>query len=138
MSAQALFDSLASAGETQLRGAYQGLSPALYDDRLVDGLMSPKEIAGHLYECCIAAQALARGEEHKWGSVPAPEGTGDQVVAAMFQERERAVAACRGITDEERLAHALQFLTLHDAYHVGQIAALRLVRTPDWDAYSIY
>lgn len=138
MSAHTIFDSLADAGEKQLRGAYAGMTAELYDDRLAEGLMSPREIAGHLYECGIAACELAKGEEHEWGSVPPPAGTGPEVVAAMLDQRAKAVAACREIQDEEKLAEALGFLTVHDAYHVGQIVALRLARTPDWDAYSIY
>jgi hypothetical protein len=50
----------------------------------------------------------------------------------------RAKAQAVALEREDWETHALAYGPAHDYYHVGQMAALRLVKEPTWNAYSIY
>lgn len=138
MSAREVFEKVAAAGESQLRAAYKGMPDAVFEARLNEKTMTPKEMAGHMQEACAALQKAMRGEEHEWGSFQPPAGSGEQAVAALMAERAKAVAAVLASPEPGKLAEGLDYLTVHEAYHIGQIAALRLAHEPDWDAYSLY
>ncbi|MBW7928889.1 MAG: hypothetical protein H3C58_12580 [Fimbriimonadaceae bacterium] len=52
-------------------------------------------------------------------------------IAEMSALRNRAIA----VADEKI---AVEYIAVHDAYHVGQLVTLRLSVEPDWNYYSIY
>ena len=119
-------------------------------DRVLDGLaedkwsttaggcMSPSETVVHLTECYVAAQTHLSGGTHEWGSYKAEEEAPAELAAKMRSERTKAWDALLGSDAADVGETATQYLLLHDAYHVGQLATLRMGVDPEWDAYSIY
>lgn len=104
----------------------------------VGGGMSASETAVHLTECYVAAQTHVAGGEHKWGSYKAAGETPSELGATMRSERTKAWEAILGSDADDLGETATQYLLLHDAYHVGQLATMRMGVDPEWDAYSIY
>ncbi len=102
------------------------------------GGMSPSETVVHLTECYVATQTHVAGGTHEWGSYKASEETPSDLVSKMRSERSKAWSAVLGSDAEDAGETATQYLILHDAYHVGQLATLRMGVDPEWDAYSIY
>lgn len=128
---------LADSGN-QVAKTLEGLDGIKWETKMRDDLMSPKEVVVHLTECYIAAEKHAKGEEHEWGTyLPADEDP-KALVENMWSQREKATDALLEKGDEDSMKAASSYITLHDAYHVGQLAALRMELTPDWDPYSIY
>lgn len=129
---------------------YQIAASAKQVDKVLEGLaddkwgaksgngMSPGETVVHLTECYVAAQTHLSGGTHEWGSYTASEETPTELAAKMRSERSKAWEAILGANDEEAGKAATEYLVLHDAYHVGQLATLRMGVDPEWDAYSIY
>lgn len=122
----------------QLKGVTDGLSEELMDAKLHDGAMSPRETLEHLTECYVAYLAHTKGEEHSWGTFAVPDNATDVLKTACFSKREEAVAAAISSQDDGIRNAAMDYIALHDAYHVGQIASLRVAKEPDWNAYAIY
>jgi len=60
----------------------------------------------------------------------------DAAYAATMALRAEAVALA--MTSEEAAKASLDYVVIHDAYHVGQMALLRLEQEPGWDPYSLY
>lgn len=122
----------------QLDNVLEGLEGDQWDAKVREDLMSPREVVGHLIECYIAAQKHATGEKHDWGSYLPPSDDAEELVTEMRSERAKACEALLAKGDDDSLRAATDYIVLHDAYHVGQLAALRLGLDPDWDPYSIY
>jgi hypothetical protein len=126
------------ASANQIDKVLDGLQDDQWDAKVRDDLMSPREVLAHLTECYIAAQDHAAGRKHEWGSYIPADDDPDALVAEMRRERSKAWAELLAKSDEDSFKAATDYLVLHDAYHVGQLAALRLGITPDWDPYAIY
>ena len=122
----------------QVDKVLEGLAEDKWGAKLRDESMSPAEVVAHLTECYIAAQKELKGEPHEWGSYVPADDSPNALVAAMRAERKKACDAITAKSDEESVKAATQYIVLHDAYHVGQLATLRLSVDPSWDAYSIY
>ncbi|MBI5705834.1 MAG: hypothetical protein HZC36_02470 [Armatimonadetes bacterium] len=123
---------------TQLTKVYEGLSEDLMDAHLDPSAMSPREILEHLCECYVAYSAYAQGEKHDWGSYAAEDkGTGPLMSKCL---ELRASAIEKGLASEsEGIRNAsMDFIALHDCYHVGQVASLRIAKEPDWNSHSLY
>lgn len=122
----------------QVDKVLEGLSEDKYDGKLRDDCMSPRETIAHLTECYIAAKTDLDGGKHEWGSyVPDDKDLG-AMKAKMQEERSRVIEAILASDSEKVGEVATQYLLLHDAYHVGQLATYRMGVDTDWDAYSIY
>ena len=100
--------------------------------------MSASETVAHLAECYVAAQTHLSGGTHEWGSYKAVGETPEELGATMWSERTKAWEAILGSDADDVGETATQYLLLHDAYHVGQLATLRMGLDSEWDAYSIY
>lgn len=108
------------------------------DAHLDPSAMSPREILEHLCECYVAYSAYAQGEKHDWGSYAAEDkGTGPLMSKCL---ELRASAIEKGLASEsEGIRNAsMDFIALHDCYHVGQVASLRIAKEPDWNSHSLY
>jgi hypothetical protein len=126
------------AAANQVDKVLEGLEPDQWDAKVREDLMSPREAVSHLTECYIAAQKHAAGEQHEWGAyVPSSEDPED-LLREMREHRVAAKESLLAKADDDALKAATDYIVLHDAYHVGQLAALRLAITPDWDPYAIY
>lgn len=131
---QASFDSSLQ----QVNAVYAGLPDAHWDTKLVPTAMSPRETLLHLSDCCVALQKVATGEEHEWGSVKATDNSAAGLMAQFQTERAKALEAASTFTEMDKLKEGMGYISLHEAYHVGQLAQLRIHTEPDWNAYSIY
>lgn len=117
----------------------EGWNPSAFDEKLTPETMSLRIALIHLAEVYVAVQKQCRGEEHEWGSYAPSSSAEGHLIQAFHEERRRAVEAILGLDDEEKAAHlALDFIILHDAYHVGQLCSLRLKIEPEWNMYVIY
>ncbi|MGE0000821.1 MAG: hypothetical protein AB7F50_00295 [Fimbriimonadaceae bacterium] len=138
MSAVELFTKQCDVASHQLSMCLKGMHETLADGKSPAHAMSPRETVVHLTECYVALQRRLKGEEHEWGSYESPGGNLVDLVANMFAVRDKAVAAALAEPSDENLLTASDFLTIHDAYHVGQLASYRMGAEPSWDAYSLY
>jgi hypothetical protein len=119
----------------QLDKVFDGIDASL-DSKLTDKAMSPREIAAHLGECYTAVITETGGGKHSWGTY-APSTTEWPALWSEVKEL-RAKAAAAAVSKDDWETHANAFLPAHDYYHVGQMAALRIIQDPEWDPYAIY
>lgn len=122
----------------QVDKVLEGLPADKWEAKLRDDSMSPREAVAHLTECYVASQKEMRGEEHNWGTFAPQATTPDGLLKEMQDERAKAWEAIVSQPGEKAVKAATQFIVLHDAYHVGQLATLRISLDPEWNAYSIY
>lgn len=101
-------------------------------------MLSIAEAVAHLSECYIAFAAHLKGEEHQWGSFQSHATTFTEAIEELFTIRDTVTAHITPEADEATLKSALDYLTSHDWYHIGQIATNRQVFEPGWSSYSIY
>lgn len=119
----------------QLDKVFDGIDASL-DAKLTEKAMTPRETIAHLGECYTAVITETGGGKHEWGTyTPATTEW-----PALWNDVKdlRAKAAAAAVEKEGWEEHASGFLPAHDYYHIGQMAALRIVRDPEWDPYSIY
>ncbi len=119
----------------QLEKVFDGVDASL-DAKLTEKSMTPREIAAHLGECYTAVITEAGGGKHSWGTWTPSTTEWPALWNEVKGLREKAASAAVNKDDWE--AHTNAFLPAHDYYHIGQMAALRLVQDSEWDAYSIY
>ncbi|MCH7903958.1 MAG: DinB family protein [Armatimonadetes bacterium] len=122
----------------QVDAAFDSLPDGLWDRKTSEGCMTPGETIHHLAEAYAAARKHMSGEDHEWGSYKLEGSDPSELLQAMRTERQLAVEAILSGDPEKAPEAATQYLMLHDAYHVGQMCALRVREEPTWDAYSIY
>jgi hypothetical protein len=109
-----------------------------YDTKLCPEAMSPREMLEHLCECYVNAIPYADGIEPDWGAYKIVDKSWDHLLLLLNEKREAAIHKALTLEGEKLVSIALGFLSVHDAYHVGQLAQLRIHVQPDWNAYSIY
>ena len=122
----------------QVDAVYDSLPDDLWDRKTSEGGMTPRETVRHLAEAYAAASKHMSGEDHEWGSYKLEASDPSDLMQAMRTERQLAVDAILTGDADKAPEAATQYLMLHDAYHVGQMCALRVREEPEWDAYSIY
>lgn len=120
----------------QVTQVFAGIQPGHWDAKPTEDGMSLRESLVHLADCYVAALAKSKGEEPKWGSTVLSDEA-DAAVAELHAHRTAAVEAFLSPGGEESLRHATEYIVLHDAYHVGQVALVRM-RLGGWEPYSIY
>lgn len=113
-----------------------GLPANLRDAKVTPQAMSPREIVNHLAECYTALKKHAAGQEHEWGTFQLGLADFDAAYAAMMALRAEVTELA--LSSEDAAQASIDYVVLHDAYHVGQIALLRLEQEPGWDPYSLY
>jgi len=122
----------------QLKAASDGIPDEVQDKKLCEGGMSPREILEHLCEVYQAVLTEAAGGKHDWGTFAVADKSWLHLNATLWSMRGKAVAA---VTAEETDALAkigCDYIITHDAYHVGQLALIRIQHESGWDPYSIY
>lgn len=120
----------------QLERVIAGIEGDQWDAKLCDDGMSPRETVAHLADCYSAVQVVGNGEEYAWGSYVVPEDP-DEAVLDMLRQRAAATKCVLGMDPDKMATTATAYIVLHDAYHVGQLAELRL-SFGGWEPYSIY
>lgn len=108
------------------------------DAQPIPAMMSGREMFGHLYECYVAGLADANGQKHPWGAYVIPDEVSANPVGAAMAKRAEVVAELLARETPEATLALVNYVILHDAYHVGQLCTLRLTLDENWDNYSIY
>lgn len=134
---QTLLEQL-NATAYQVEKVFEGLAEGLYDHRTTTSAMTPAETLEHLAECCVAYLSSLKGEEHQWGTFSIENKSPEVLKATFWKLRSDAAAEAAVQTDDNNIRSAFSFLVLHEAYHVGQMAQMRIACDPDWNPYSIY
>lgn len=125
-------------GRFQLEKIFAGLTDDQWNARLTPGSMTPLETAIHLSDCYVALGESVDGLDHEWGSFTLEDKSPANVEKVLFELRDSGVAKALEKADERSLKALSEYVALHDAYHVGQLASLRLSFGDGWDPYSIY
>jgi hypothetical protein len=137
MTATDLCRAQCAATARQLDAIYADISGAVLDAKLYPDFISPRETIAHLAECAVALQASLKGEQYKWGSYSSSASDFEGQKAEYKQLRAEAIDAAMAAGTDEAMAHVFDYIVLHDAYHVGQLAALR-AQVEGWDCMAIY
>lgn len=121
----------------QLEKCLEGVREEDLGQKVCDQAMTLPDMVEHLCEVYQAVVTEAGGGKHEWGSFSIQDKSWTNLLSTFGTMR---TAACDAVVsdDEEKAKHAHDFIVAHDAYHVGQIALLRLKTNPDWNPYSIY
>ena len=122
----------------QVDAVLRGLSEDEWDSKVRDGCMTVRETVSHLTECYIAARKDIEGQPHEWGSYVVADDAPAVILAEMQSERQKVWEVLMAADIEKAGKVATQFIILHDAYHVGQLCAIRMAAEPAWDPYAIY
>lgn len=119
----------------QLDKVLEGMSDEHFDFKVCEAAMTPAEIIEHLCEAYQAIITETMGGTHEWGSFSIEDKSPANLKAQLKTMRARARQAALD-SDNPKLGHA--YVTAHDAYHVGQLALIRLQTDSSWDPYSLY
>lgn len=125
------------ASGDQVERTLNGMPDGAFSQKLSEGAMTPLEMLEHMTEAYVACQKKCGGQEHEWGSYTAPDRSREALLGTWKSERAKAAEAIQNAPAEHQWM-GIEFLALHDAYHVGQLCLLRIQAQPDWDPYSIY
>ncbi len=136
MEAKAAIQNALDSSLHQIKMCFEGLADL--DVKPIPVSMSPRETLAHLFECYTAFITHAGGGKHEWGVFQVPAEVKADPAKYVWSLREEAVAVFNAGNEETVVPLALDFLVLHDCYHVGQMCTLRLTLDPEWPAYSIY
>jgi uncharacterized damage-inducible protein DinB len=121
----------------QLEQVFKDMPASAWNDRLTEHARTPQDTLSHLAESYIAYGKQLQGISHEWGSFKL-EGAPQEQLEAWRKHRQEAVEAAVNSGKEGSDDAAMEYLALHEAYHVGQLCLLRLKHEPSWDPYSIY
>ncbi|MBS1705095.1 MAG: hypothetical protein JST40_04420 [Armatimonadetes bacterium] len=138
MDARGLLESALKQSGFQVEKVFEGLSSEQWSMRPVAAMMTPAEQALHLAECYVAFCTEAQGGKHDWGGYVQPEAWASDPMGAISSERPKAVALALASESEDVQKLAMDFLTMHECYHVGQMCTIRLTLDETWSPYSIY
>lgn len=122
----------------QLFGVLDGFPESAMDQKILPSAMTPRETLEHLCDVYASYIALTEGKPYKHGSFHAPDPSTPALVALLRSMREQAVQKALNATHGKPLSAGVDYIALHDAYHIGQLALMRMTADPTWDPYSIY
>ncbi len=122
----------------QLFGVIEGFPETAMDVSLTPSGMTPRQTLEHLCDVYASYIALAEGTPYEYGSFRAPDTSTPALVALVKSMRDQAVQKALGASEGKPLSAGIDYIALHDAYHVGQLALMRMSADPTWDPYSIY
>jgi hypothetical protein len=128
---------MASAGR-QLEQVLAGMKEEHVDVKIAAVAMSARETLEHLIDCYVNAPTAVEGGEPQWGSYVIADKSWSNLRTLLSDLRGKAVDKILTAPEEKVGDLAMNYVVMHDAYHVGQLALIRLQTDPSWDAYSIY
>ncbi len=138
MNAPELLKAALTSTGFQYEHVLNGMPETAWDAHACQGGMSVREIVEHLCEVYTAFQRIARGEDYKWGSYKVDDHSSSHLLELRKKLRDEAVDFATSSSEDQVLQGAMDYLVLHDAYHVGQLALIRMNADPAWNPYSIY
>ena len=122
----------------QVTKVFEGIGDSAKDARSAAGAMSPRETLAHLAECYHASLLAFEGKEHEWGTYQIETADWDALSLKVFELRSRVVGHILANPNEKTAKAATDYVILHDAYHVGQMATLRIETDTEWNPYCLY
>jgi uncharacterized damage-inducible protein DinB len=127
----------AESGNT-LNRVIDGFPDSAWDSRLTPSSKSAKVILGHLTMVYAAYIALLETGHVDWARYDPAEKSVDELIADLRETRRFAVDEANG--SEMPLIHrgALEYVVMHEMYHIGQLALLRSEAQPEWNAEAIF
>jgi len=128
---------MASAGR-QLEQVLAGLKEEHSDVKVASVASSARETLEHLVDCYVNTPAAVEGKEPQWGSYTIEDKSLANLLKLCAELRAKAVQKILTAPEDKVGELALNYIILHDAYHVGQLALLRMQTDASWDPYSIY
>jgi uncharacterized damage-inducible protein DinB len=128
---------MASSGR-QLEQVLAGLKEEHADVKVGSIAMSARETVAHLTDCYLCSVDAAEGKEPKFGSYSGAGKSWTELQKELDESRAAAVDKILALPEDKIGDFSLNYVILHDAYHVGQLALVRIQTDPNWDAYSIY
>lgn len=137
MTARELLESAINDSGQQVVKIFENLPPDSWDQKPAPEGMTIRAMAQHLCECYYAYSEMAQGRTYDWGSYAVEVTEPADLVALVLSLRSEAAKIALDGSDKA-MKDSLEFLCLHDAYHIGQIALIRIRTEPNWDPYSIY
>lgn len=128
-----------NAAAKQIHAVFDSIATDHWDRRATSEAMTPLESIRHLAHCYTAFMSEARGQSWDWRApfdlgVTEPE----DILAKANELRAQAVDMVKSSTDETIYEKAINYILLHDAYHVGQMALFRMQTDPTLDPHSLY
>lgn len=121
----------------QLEKVFHGIDDSTADLKAGAHAMSPRETAAHLIECCQALLVEADGATYDWGSMQIEDQSWTNLMNTLTAKR-KDVADKVAAGEDRALKLASAFMVIHEPYHIGQMAQMRIQHTEGWDPYSIY
>lgn len=122
----------------QIQKCFEGFPADAWDAKPIPGAMSAREILAHLWECYYALDSAMDGKSHAWGEFEVPAEIMANPINFAWAKRDESTARALASADPKHHELAIDYVALHDAYHVGQMVTLRSAVQPDWNSYSIY
>jgi uncharacterized damage-inducible protein DinB len=126
-----------SETEKQLRAVFANFPAENWHDHLTPHSMSADETARHLCDCYEALKVNSQGGKFEWGSFSIGEKSQAELVDFLFEHRTAAINIAKDSRHEKADTLIAEYVVLHDCYHVGQLATMRL-NFGEFDPYSIY
>ncbi len=122
----------------QLEKVFDGISEEHMDFKVSEQAMTPRETLLHLCDCYEAVKVGAAGGEYEWGSLAIEDKSTAGLLKMMASQREQATTVALDQSEEQAAMYGFNYIALHDAYHVGQMALVRMATDSNWNPYSIY
>ncbi len=123
--------------EKQLEIVMAGMAEETLDHKLHSDGLSPRELYAHLGECLAALRCELQGTKHEWGSY-SMKATSVAGQKSEYHDLRRSVLGEAFADGSDRAIELVSgYVVLHDAYHVGQAAAIR-AGAEGWDTGLIY
>jgi uncharacterized damage-inducible protein DinB len=122
----------------QLGRSLEGVPEDAWNKKPLATTMSLREQVVHLCHAYTAVMEHLKNGSFDWSAPFTIPNINDEGLPGYLEiERQRAVD---GLTQsaEPQDEMALDYIVIHDAYHVGQIAVLRHAIDPEFDSYSLY
>lgn len=122
-----------------MEASLKDLPAELEQTKLTPAAMSPMETAEHICHVYHAIMEVAKGATFDWSL---PYSSGETTLAGRIAKfnamHAQALEVIAANPTDKVLEEALDFVSLHNAYHVGQICLLRMDKEEGWNPYSIY
>lgn len=125
----------------QITKVFEGFSDERgeFDIRICPEAKTARETLEHLCDCYQGFMEMSHDKEYVWGSFHAENQSTSQLLETCHELRKKAENfALSHAHDPKAAEFALGMLSLHEAYHVGQMCLLRIRVDPTWNPYSIY
>ena len=122
----------------QLTKVTADLTEDQVDFRPVANMYTIRETLHHLSDTYVATQVLAAGGTPEFGTFKFEDASWSGHLAEAFSLRGAAIDSLMASKEDSSLTTTSDYILLHDAYHVGQLATLRNALDPEWSSYSIY